>query len=265
MPTRVTGRLLREPQLRGADLEMFWSYLKENGGLKETELHRRFAVGSTTLMSSTLDFLCDLNLVECQYSEGERYYRVTRVDPMPSFRVRLLKALHEQREQDGAFHAILEYIIRNGLPGFFSTRTKLKFVEQVEREVKMELAFTGEKMEAWQHLATFIGLVRPLESEHWNHLVAPSPDLVKDLLHYALPAPTGTIDLSAWVKTVETDLCPLLTKERHLHPGVGQTLLAMETMGWLQIPPAPADMARFKLSEERSAATVELGGNTDAA
>ena len=159
--------------------------------------------------------------------------------PLP-FRLAVLQQLHQAGDSRNAFRIVHDAAVRKNQ--LFTSKTDL--IRQLEPLYPVDYAWNNEKLRSWEWLATYIGLIRPLNSRQADLMICPQPHLLQDLLHRFAGRTFGTEDedkkarvpVGAWVRFVEANFFSCTSNDRgELYVGLGRALLAMEAAGQINL------------------------------
>jgi hypothetical protein len=258
----IPKRQILSYRVRGPELEAIFGLLSQSEALPFETLSGMFAgteapgtPRNDELLLDALDFLRAGELVGRWRDESSKQlYQVTGdVPPRIPFRLLLLRQLHRASDSRNAFRIAHDAAVRKNL--FFTSKTDL--IKQLEPLYPEDYAWNTEKLRSWEWLATYIGLVRPLNSRLTDLMICPQPELILSLLRVFSDETSepervderATALIGAWLRFIEAGFLSYATERREVYDGLGRALLAMEA----------ADQIKLEMKSDAPGAVMMYG------
>jgi hypothetical protein len=269
--TPSLGRLLiSHITLRGPEIHQLYALIAAHTGISYEDLFIRQVPANPgvcpfglddALLREALNFLLVAGLVT-QQGESRRKARFHATPLLPGIPFPLLLLRHIRRHSDDRQQAI-GLVHRQLIETDTLAVTAPSLRDAVERGPYGRLfAWTGEKITLWTHLAAYLGLIRRLERST-EILIVPQLHLVLAGLQWAAERNTDTCAVDTALKSIEENFFYCFTSRGQVHPGLGQSLVALHRLGKISLTHT-SDAAQsvllgdWRVSELRIQASVEI-------
>lgn len=261
MTTPTLNRLLiSHITLRGPELYQLYTHIHNHPGRSYPELVAHFVpagVGnddfslSEATLREALNFLLVANLVE---QRGNSRFKATfaATPLLTDAHFSLLLLYHIRMHSDERQRAPV-LIYQQLAAEDVLTTTSPVLRDQMERGNNQNLfAWTGEKIGFWLHLFSFLGLVRRPERSN-EMLILPQLSLVLAALNWAQTH--AAVSLASCLEMLDATFFACFTARGRVHCGLSQTLLALDSLGLVQLT-HHADASHSLLLGERRVSDI---------